>query len=63
MTNIFKKGSDYVRDSIEEGRKVTWPSREETIRYSALVIVITILVAAFFGGLDLLFSTLLKLVV
>ena len=53
----------YFRDSIEESKKITWPTRKETTRYSILVIVITILVAALFAGLDLLFKTLLALVI
>lgn len=46
----------YVRESKEEMGKVTWPSQKETIKYSALVIVISLFVAAFFGGLDWLLS-------
>ena len=42
----------YLRESREEMRKVTWPARDETIKYSALVIGISVVVAAFFGGLD-----------
>jgi len=46
----------YVREAKEEMGKVTWPSQKETIQYSVLVIVISILVAAFFGGLDWILS-------
>ncbi len=46
----------YVRESIEELRKVTWPSRETTLRYSVLVIVLCIVLAAFFAGIDWLFT-------
>ncbi len=42
----------YFREAKEELLKVTWPSRKDTIRYSIFVIVISIFVAAFFGGLD-----------
>ncbi|NQV11813.1 preprotein translocase subunit SecE [Candidatus Uhrbacteria bacterium] len=63
MANIIKAATEYFRGSVEEGRKITWPTRQETFRYSALVIIITIIVAAFFGGLDYVFTTLLKLVV
>lgn len=63
MAKIFKATAAYFRESIEEARKITWPTRQETIRYSILVIVITILVAALFGGLDYIFTTLLKFVI
>jgi preprotein translocase subunit SecE len=42
----------YVREAKEEMGKVTWPSQSETVKYSVLVIGISVLVAAFFGGLD-----------
>jgi preprotein translocase subunit SecE len=35
--------------------KVTWPTREETIRLTAAVIVISLAVGLFVGGLDILF--------
>jgi preprotein translocase subunit SecE len=42
----------YVRESKEEMKKVTWPSKKETVTYSVIVIIISIILAAFFGGLD-----------
>lgn len=45
----------FVKEVIAELKKVTWPTREETIRYTAIVFAISILVGAFVGGLDVLF--------
>ena len=45
----------FVKEVIAELKKVTWPSREETIKLTVIVIVISILVGAFIGGLDSLF--------
>lgn len=42
----------YLRESKEEMKKVTWPSKQEITRYTVLVIVLSLIVAAFFGGLD-----------
>lgn len=42
----------YLRESKEEMKKVTWPSKQEISRYTILVIVLSLIVAAFFGGLD-----------
>ncbi len=42
----------YVRESKEEMKKVTWPSKKETVTYSVIVIILSIILAAFFGGLD-----------
>jgi preprotein translocase SecE subunit len=55
----------YFRESKEELQKVTWPSRQDTIRYSTLVVVVVVGMGAFFAALDwalnLGFTELLKL--
>jgi preprotein translocase SecE subunit len=52
MMNPIKAVSDYIKSSIAELKKVTWPSREMTVRYSTLVIVVSLALAAFFAALD-----------
>jgi preprotein translocase SecE subunit len=52
MINPIKAVSDYIKSSIAELKKVTWPSREMTIRYSALVIIVSLALAGFFAALD-----------
>ena len=42
----------YFREAREELRKVTWPQRREVILYSVLVVVFSIVTAAYFGLLD-----------
>lgn len=42
----------YFQEAKEELQKVTWPSQKETIRYSAIVIVISVAIAAYFGAID-----------
>ena len=46
----------YLRESKEELNKVTWPTRQETNKYSLLVIAISVGIGAFFFFLDLLFN-------
>ena len=43
-----------------ELKKVNWPTRQETLRYSLIVIGISVAVAIYLGGLDLIFNRLLK---
>ncbi|MFZ2803948.1 MAG: preprotein translocase subunit SecE [Patescibacteria group bacterium] len=50
--NVFQKLTDYLRQSREEVKKISWPSRKDTIRYSALVISVSVILAVFFAGLD-----------
>jgi preprotein translocase subunit SecE len=45
----------FIREVVAELKKVTWPTREETVKLTVVVIVISILVGAFIGGLDSLF--------
>lgn len=42
----------YFREAYEELRKVTWPTREETIRYTIAIIILCAVLAAYFGALD-----------
>ena len=44
---------DYLRSSEAELRKVTWPTKEQTIRYTALVIGASLVLAVFFATVDL----------
>lgn len=45
----------FLKEVVAELKKVTWPTREETIKLTIVVIVISILVGAFISGLDALF--------
>lgn len=46
----------FLKESRIELKKVTWPTREETIRYTLTVIIISAVVALFLGGLDFVFQ-------
>ena len=58
--NIIKKIIRFLSDVKMELGKVTWPSRQQTIRDSIIVIAISLATAAFLGGVDYLFSLLVK---
>ena len=53
----------YIKASIVEMKKVTWPTRKETYQYTILVIAISLAVAAFLGGLDYIFSFALEFII
>lgn len=42
----------YLRSSKSELEKVSWPSKNDTLRYSALVVGISLVTALFFATLD-----------
>ena len=50
--SVISAITEYLRSSKAELQKVSWPSRKDTIRYSSLVLGISIVVAVFFAGLD-----------
>lgn len=45
----------FITEVIQELRKVTWPSRNETIRSTAIVIFLSVFVGVCIGGLDFVF--------
>ena len=52
----MSKLTDYLKGSVEEMKKVTWPTKKEAKNYTLLVIGISLGVAAFLGILDYAFS-------
>jgi len=45
----------FVKEVIAELKKTTWPTRQETIKLTVIVIAISVLVGAFIGILDTVF--------
>ena len=56
MPALVAKIKDYFTGSISEMKKVVWPSKKQTIRYSLIVIALSIATAIFFGILDYAFN-------
>ena len=59
----MNKLTNYIKESIAEMKKVTWPSKKETRNYTILVIGISIGVALFLGLLDYIFTTGFQLII
>jgi len=59
----MNKLTSYIKESIAEMKKVTWPSKKETRNYTILVIGISIGVALFLGLLDYIFTTGFQLII
>jgi len=53
----------YFRDTRAEIAKVTWPTREEGIRLTWVVTVVTIIAAIVLFGVDSLFSFIITLII
>jgi len=50
----------FLKEVKLEIKKVNWPTRQETIKYTLIVIGISAGVAAFLGTLDFIFTALLN---
>lgn len=50
----------FFTEAKGELMKVNWPTKEQLIRYTVLVVVISFAVAVFLGALDTLFSYLVE---
>ena len=50
----------FLREVKAELDKVVWPSRTQIVQMTLLIIVISIIVGAYVGGLDFIFTTLVN---
>lgn len=56
VTAQIRRLQDFLKDVQGEMKKVSWPSRKDTIASTAVVIVTVILIALFLGLIDLVLS-------
>jgi len=58
--NIFTRISNFLKETRVELKKVNWPTRKETIKYTLIVVGLSFVVAVFLGGLDYFFTFLIS---
>ncbi len=61
IKEFWERAKQFFREVRVELKKVTWPSRKETIASTSVVLVTVILVAFFLGVVDLGLSRLIKI--
>jgi len=61
IKEFWKAAKQFFREVRVELKKVTWPSRKETIASTSVVLITVILVAVFLGIVDLGLSRLIKI--
>jgi len=57
---IMSKVIEYLKETRTELKHVVWPNRQQTIFYTVIVIVLSILIAYFLGIFDFIFLRVLK---
>lgn len=50
----------YIKEVILEAKKINWPGFKETVKYTIIVILSSVVVAIILGGFDIIFTTILK---
>jgi preprotein translocase subunit SecE len=61
IKSLLQKVSQFFREVRVEMKKVTWPSRKETLASTSVVLITVILMAFFLGIVDLGLSRLIKI--
>jgi len=59
-TNLPTKVITFLKEVKTETKRVNWPTREETIRYTLIVVGVSLAVAAYLGGLDIIIRFIIK---
>ncbi len=58
---FFHPLAQYFRETRAELRKVTWPTRQESLNLTALVLAVMVFLSLLLAGLDAVYSRLLDL--
>jgi len=51
---------EFIREVKVELASVKWPNRQETLRLTMMVVVVSIFVGLYIGGLDIAFTSLIQ---
>lgn len=52
----------YIRQTYDELKKVRWPSRDDIVKLTIIVVVISLVVGFYIGGLDFLFVKITEMI-
>jgi preprotein translocase subunit SecE len=59
---MIGKTSEFLANVKAELKKVTWPTRKDTYASTMVVIMLVIISAVFLGGIDIVLSRLIRLI-
>ena len=58
--SAFSRLNEFLQSAMVESKKVTWPSRQELINSTTVVIAVTVVLAFFLGGVDIALTKLVE---
>lgn len=56
----YQKARQFLREALQELRKVTWPERRETLGTTAIVLFLVVVISTFLGLVDFGLARLVK---
>ncbi len=60
LGNYLNKGIDFLREVKVELKKVTWPTRKQTVGSTVVMIILVIIISFFLGAVDIGLSSIIK---
>jgi preprotein translocase subunit SecE len=60
IKGMLSKITTFLKEVRLEMKKVNWPTRQQTLRYTFIVIGISVAVAVYLGAMDFILTTLLN---
>jgi preprotein translocase subunit SecE len=57
---VIGRVREFVLEVLAEFRRVTWPSRPELVNSTVVVIVVTVVIAFFLGGVDIVLARIVE---
>ena len=58
--DFLRRTQEFIREVVAEFRKVAWPSRQELINSTVVVIAVTVVVALFLGAVDVVLARIVE---
>jgi preprotein translocase subunit SecE len=53
----------FLQETYDELTKVIWPTRNEVVRLTAIVIIISVFTGLYIGGIDYVFTKITELII
>ena len=60
---LWDRATQFLREVVQELKRVTWPSRRQTLSTTGVVIALVFLVSIFLGVVDFALSRLVRLII
>lgn len=60
IKSIFKKATTFLKEVLKEMKKINWLGPKETLKYTLIIIAVSVVIALFLGGIDFLFTQALE---